>query len=107
MSLLRLTGATKDTTKTPDEGRGKEEPTLHKLLEELEAGNCAMGQLAINWLNHNCGGLENRPEGKGLRESFTTCIHDHNWIDAGGNVLTKAFVKTEAFVGMGPIHVAD
>lgn len=60
-----------------------------------------MGQLAVNWLNHNSGGLFDRPEGKGLRESFTTCIHDHNWIDACGNVLTKAFVKTDAFEGMG------
>ena len=105
--FIEVKGATKDMSKLPEGGRGDDEPTLHKLLEELEAGNCKMGQLAVNWLNHNSGGLLDRPEGKGLRESFTTCIHDHNWIDAGGNVLTKAFVKTEAFEGMGPIHIAD
>lgn len=98
--FVEIKGAIKDMSQLPSSGRDPNEPTLHKLLEELEAGNCKMGQLAVNWLNHNSGGLKDRPEGKGLRESFTNCIHDHNWIDAGGNILTKAFVKLEAFEGM-------
>lgn len=77
--------------------------TLHGMLTQL-GSNATVGALGVNWLNHNSNGLEQRPPGKGIRESFTQCLKDEAEIDSGGNNHIKSFVKTEAWEGAGSVH---
>lgn len=72
--------------------------TLHGMLSNLENNN-TVGAFAINWLNHNSGGLEDRPTGKGIRETFTQCLTDEAEVENGGNTYMKSFVKMSAISG--------
>ena len=77
--------------------------TLHGMLTQLES-NATVGALAVNWLNHNSNGLEQRLPGQGIRESFSQCLTDEAEIEHGGNNHIKSFVKTKAWEGTGMIH---
>ena len=66
--------------------------TLHGMLSKLEK-NETVGALAINWLNHNWGGLHDRPVGQGIRETFTQCITDSAQVGDDGNSIIKSFMK--------------
>lgn len=68
------------------------------MLSDLES-NSTVGALAINWLNHNSGGLEDRPTGQGIRQTFTQCLTDDAKLENGGNAYMKSFIKTSAIAG--------
>ncbi len=82
----------------------RREITLVDWLHQWE-NNDTVGALSVNWITHNSGGQQKRPQSD-TRKSFGRCVVDRpDGRNANGeNSHVKSFAKTALFDGVNSVH---
>ena len=82
----------------------RRETTLVDWLHQWEK-NDTVGALSVNWITHNSGGLEKRPQSD-TRKGFRRCVVDGPDEKNAGreNSHVKSFAKTALFDGVNSVH---